>query len=79
MYVWRRGRDLNPRVRCGHRLSRPAPWAARAPRHGFFLLLPLGLVLAWLVVISVVFFPGVFPCWLGVVCRGLALRVSWIL
>jgi len=23
--VWRRGRDLNPRVRCGHRLSRPAP------------------------------------------------------
>ncbi len=29
---WRRGRDLNPRPLCGDRLSRPAPWTARAPR-----------------------------------------------
>ena len=31
--VWRRGRDLNPRGVDPHRLSRPAPYQARRPRH----------------------------------------------
>ena len=60
---------MNPRGLFGHRLSRPAPWAARAPRLPLIsLVVVVGFVFSWRVFIGVwgvlllfVFFWG--GCW----------------